>query len=372
MPIDQGAGEVIDAKSFGNSVVVSMQGDWDGRTMAGIIKDARAKDDNGVRSHEIGAGGLVVAGDALYATGYRISEHPIPVIRKIANVGRVEWERSFNDLVDYTFSDGHYFDGHIFLVAEPLYEDRSKPRRIVVLKLDLSGNEVARGTITALFSNLLIGKKYLLSRSASGLALLVNSQELSAMDQTRRERFGLPTWCLGRLSTSMHVIDLASMSITSMGTVADFQTFSAEAVEGRLLLGGLKRSACSDSGAAAIYEVTSSETPRLFWIDNDLFPSNVQSVRRFNEGVAVVVKRERPVGVRSVTQSTDGASKRWGDDGSELWEFSILEIDRNGGIGAQYDSAFGLSSFVQGIVVANGDLVAFGSLGGRPALSSDR
>jgi hypothetical protein len=232
MPIDPSVGEVIDAKSFGNSVVVSMQGDWDGRTMAGIIKDARAKDDNGVRSHEIGAGGLVVADDALYATGYRISEHPVPVIRKITNVGRVEWERRFDDLVDYTFSDGRYLDGHIFLVAQPLYEDRSKPPRIAVLKLDLSGNEVARGTITTLFSNLLIGKKSFLSGFASGLVLVVNSQELSAMDQTRREMFGLPTWCMGKLSTTMHAIDLASMNIRNMDTIADFQTFSAEEVEG--------------------------------------------------------------------------------------------------------------------------------------------
>ena len=55
-----------------------------------------------------------------------------------------------------------------------------------------------------------------------------------------------------------------------------------------------------------------------------------------------------------------------------LWEFSILEIDLNGGISARYDSKFGMSSFVQGIVVANGGLVAFGSLGGRPALSSNQ
>jgi hypothetical protein len=137
-------------------------------------------------------------------------------------------------------------------------------------------------------------------------------------------------------------------------------------------VGGMKRSACSDSGAATVYEVTSPNTPQLFWVDDDLFPSNVQSIRRFNTGFAVAVKRQRPVGVRSLGRSYDATSKRWGDDGSDLWEFSILELTLNGEIARRYDSEFGLSSFVQGIVVAKNNVIAFGSLGGRPSLSSDQ
>jgi len=78
------------------------------------------------------------------------------------------------------------------------------------------------------------------------------------------------------------------------------------------------------------------------------------------------------MGVRSLGQSSDGASKRWGDDGSDLWEFSILELTLSGEIARRYDSEFGLSSFVQGILVAKNNVIAFGSLGGRPALSSDQ
>jgi hypothetical protein len=183
---------------------------------------------------------------------------------------------------------------------------------------------------------------------------------------------GLPTWCLGKLTTTMYSVDSASMTITNIGTIPDFQTFSAEQIGGRNFVGGMRRGACSESGAAAVYEVTPPAAPQLFWVDDDLFPSNVQSIRRFNTGFALAVKRQRPVGVRLLGQSSQGASKRWGDDGSDLWEFSILEIAPNGEIARRYDSEFGLSSFVQGIVVAKGNVIAFGSLGGRPALFSDR
>jgi hypothetical protein len=257
MPMNNAVGEVIDAKSFGGSVVVSMQGDWDGRTMASIIKNGWiANDDKSVQSHEIGAGGLIVANNALYTTGYRISDHPIPVIRKITNGGKVEWEKRFDDLIDYTFSDGGYFDGHLFLVAQPNSENRSKLPQIAVLKIDLEGREIGRGTVAPPYSNLLVGKRSFLSKTANGVSLMVNSQEISAMDQTKRERFGLPTWCLGKLTTIMYTIDLGSMGITKIGTIPDFQTFSAEQIGSRTFVGGMKRSACSDSGAATVYEVT--------------------------------------------------------------------------------------------------------------------
>jgi hypothetical protein len=77
-----------------------------------------------------------------------------------------------------------------------------------------------------------------------------------------------------------------------------------------------------------------------------------------------------PLGVRVIEQKQGVAeSKRWGDDGVELWEFSLLKIDSNGKLLGQYDSTFGISSFPQGIIHWRNKLMIFGGLGGRPAIS---
>ena len=94
-----------------------------------------------------------------------------------------------------------------------------------------------------------------------------------------------------------------------------------------------------------------------------------QSFDETTDAMAILVRRQRPLGVRAIEQKRAAESKRWGDDGVEMLEFSLLKIHSNGTVLGQYNSSFGISAFAQGMVHWRNKLAIFGSLGGLPAIS---
>src|SRR5260370_1980316 len=81
-----------------------------------------------------------------------------------------------------------------------------------------------------------------------------------------------------------------------------------------------------------------------------------------------MVKRRGPPsqGWRTFLRNHPDGAKVGGERAHEAPSGSYHQADAR-----RYDSEFGLSSFVQGIVVSKNNVIAFGSLGGRPSLSSD-
>jgi hypothetical protein len=361
------AGEILDAKTYRDKIVISMQGEWDGHTMASIIKDPTSVQDHGtIRSHEIGAGKLIASGASLYTLGYLTSPHPFPILRKLDDGGRVEWEKTFEDLLDYTFTDGTIVNGTMFLLADPLLQ--SAGRRLVLIEVNLFGSEIRRTNIMAPQRNLLIGAKSTLSKTDRGILIAVVSQGTSELDVTQRATFGMPLWCRGAPLTTIYLFENGALNLLT--SIQDFQASAIRNVGSDVILGGETRERCSQNGSASLFKVDPQGKSHLFWSDTDLFASNVQSFENVRNGLAILVKRERPIGVISIpSKETSGDSKRWGDDGVNLWEFSVMRISREANLLSRYDSSFGMSSFAQGMMVLRDNLVVFGSLGGRPAMS---
>jgi CHAT domain len=363
------AGEIVDAKSYRDRIVISMQGEWDGHTMASIIKDPASVQDHGtIRSHEIGAGKLITAGPSLYTIGYRTSPHPFPILRKLEDDGRVAWEKNFEDLSDYTFTDGEIVNDTMFLLADPFAQ--TTVRKLLLIEVNLFGSEIRRTSITAPPPNLLIGAKSKLSKTDRGVLIAVMSQGTSELDIKQRATFGMPLWCRGAPLTTIYFFEHGALNVITLTSVENFQASVIRKVDSDIILGGETRDRCSQNGSASLLKIDAQGKSHLFWRDTDLFASNIQSFERVQDGLAILVKRERPIGVRSIaSKETSADSKRWGDDGVNLWEFSLIRIGKEANSLSRYDSSFGLSSFAQGIVVHRDSLIVFGSLGGRPAIS---
>jgi hypothetical protein len=138
-----------------------------------------------------------------------------------------------------------------------------------------------------------------------------------------------------------------------------------------LVIGGETRGSCDDGGKGALVRITPQFVATQIWKDDDPFPSTVQSMVSAKDIIFFAVKRQRPIGVRRVDAALSSAgSKRWGDTGDELLEFSLLQIQGDGMPTPWYDSSFGLSAYAQGLLLdGNSKPVLYGSLGGRPAIS---
>lgn len=137
-----------------------------------------------------------------------------------------------------------------------------------------------------------------------------------------------------------------------------------------LILGGESRARCERTGSAAIISVGTDAKASVVWRDDDPFQSNVTDIANNRDGWQLTIRRQRPLGVRSMIAKPDAAaSKRWGDDGESVLEISIADVTAAGLLKSRINSSFGLSAFVQGRVQSEGRSVYYGSLAGRPAMS---
>ncbi|WP_027576981.1 hypothetical protein [Bradyrhizobium sp. WSM1743] len=109
------------------------------------------------------------------------------------------------------------------------------------------------------------------------------------------------------------------------------------------------------------------------WKDDDAFPSNIQVVATSTDQILFAVKRQRPIGVRRLATATLEVSRpSAGATAAMNYWNSQLKLGVDGTAISIYDSAFGLSSFAQGLVLHRGKPVICGSLGGRPAISAQQ
>lgn len=366
-------GEVLDAKADAGRLLLSVMGDWDGKSMASIIRDAAT---DGARlaapSHEIGAGQLLIDQSQIYAFGYKASVHPYPIVRRFAPSGSEVWETTWPDLVDDMPFGSLAVGSDIVMLSGSTYSSHTEERVARLIRFDHDGHEITRKDIKVGLSEFIIGRWALLSRVGADLALIINSRQFGNFG-SNEALFGLPTLCQGPLQAAVYLLDGASFEVKKTLTIPDYQVFAAEGGESRLMIGGQTRGYCDSGGKGLLIAASPELTPSPLWKDDDQFPSNVQSVASANGETLFVVKRQRPIGVRRLgVAAPESNSKRWGDGGDELLEFSVLRIGQDGAAVPTYNSSFGLSAFAQGIVFDRGAPVIYGSLGGRAAISERR
>ena len=170
-------GEVFDAKPIADRVLLSVMGDWDGKTMASIIRDSKSSGSTLFsKSHEIGAGKLLIDQSQVYAFGYKASVHPYPIVRQFARDGTQIWEKAWPDLVDDMPYGSLKIGNNVVMLSGSTYS--SKDERIAhFVRFDRDGHEVARKDIKVGTSEFIVGQWALLSRLGPDLALIVNSRQ---------------------------------------------------------------------------------------------------------------------------------------------------------------------------------------------------
>jgi len=342
-------------------------GDWDGKTMASIIRDTTSSRSTPFsKSHEIGAGKLLVDQSQVYA-----SVHPYPIVRRFAQDGSQIWEKAWPDLIDDMPQGSLKIGNDVVMLSGSTYA--SKDERIAhLIRFDREGNELARRDLKVGMSEFIIGQWAFLSKLGPDLALIVNSRQFGDFGSSEA-LFGLPIICQGPLEATAYVLDSTTFEVRKTLKIPDLQVVAANGGEQDLKIGGQTRGSCEDGGKGLLLKVTQDLTSSTLWKDDDAFPSSLQSVTTSGDETLFAVKRQRPIGLRRLSVAApEVTTKRWGDGGDELLEFSILKLGADGNATSVYDSTFGLSAFAQGIVLDRGAPVIYGSLGGRPAISGSR
>jgi hypothetical protein len=363
-------GEVIDAKPLSDDIMLSMNGDWNGQTMASIIADMKGGQIlASVRSHEIAASTLLVDHSELYAFGFRTSAHPFPIVRRFNKIPNMVWEKHWEDLVDHTPIASQQTSDGFTMLLDPLYNTYGQDRSLVVVSFDKSGDEIARGAINVGPSAVVIGKVALLSQLGKEIVLVVNSQELGKLDPSKEVFFGMPYFCQGQVQSRIYYLNASTFHIVKEMKINDFQSWAVRGSENQLTLAGEARTSCEQGGKAAVLTVSAGEAKQI-WKDEDQFSSNVQSLTKTDDGMLLTIRRQRPIGVLRLSTTQPGTvSKRWGDQADQLLEFSVLAIRKDGSSASEYNSSFGVGAFAQGVFIQDRKAIAFGSLGGRPAIS---
>jgi hypothetical protein len=346
-------------------------GDWDGKSMASIIRDAgKGGAAFPAASHEIAAGPLFINQSQIYALGYRTSQHPYPVVRRLAADGSKVWEKAWQDLEDNTPSGAVMAGQDVVMLSGSMHSQLDDERLAHLIRFDTDGRELARKDLKVGKSGYVIGRWALLTELGSDLVIIINSHQFGNFGNNEA-LFGLQTICDGPRLTTLYRLDSQTLETKDTLAIPDFQAFAAEGGDSELKLGGETRGACESGGRGLLLQIKAQFKPSTIWKDTDPFPSNVQSVASSHGETFFAVKRQRPIGARRLGAAiADAGSKRWGDSGEDLLEFSIVRIGQDGAAVPFYDSAFGLSAFVQGLVINRGNPVIYGSLGGGPALST--
>ncbi|MFT4115930.1 CHAT domain-containing protein [Bradyrhizobium sp.] len=363
-------GEVFDAKPLAGRLLLSVMGDWDGKSMASVIREAEPKSSSSFpTSHEIAAGNLLIDQSQVYAFGYKTSEHPYPIVRRFTPDGVEVWKKEWPDLANNT-SYGSVTSGNDIVMLSGSSQSSTDERIAHIVRFDRDGNEMARRDIKVGQSAFIIGRWALLSKIGPNLALIINSRQFGNFGSSEA-LFGLPTLCQGPQQATIYRLDAATLDVKSTSTLPDLQVFAAEAGESQLRIAGQVHGPCEEGGKGLLVSVTPELTSTTLWKDDDAFPSSVQSLATSGDQTVFTVKRQRPIGVRRLNTGAPGVkTKRWGDAGDELLEFSVLNLGTDGSATSLFNSAFGLSAFAQGIVLSAGKPVIFGSLGGRAAIST--
>lgn len=363
-------GEVFDAKPLAGRLLLSVMGDWDGKSMASVIREAGPKSSSSFpTSHEIAAGNLLIDQSQVYAFGYKTSEHPYPIVRRFTPDGVEVWKKEWPDLAN-NMSFGSVTSGNHIVMLSGSSLSSTDERIAHIVRFDRDGNEMARRDIEVGQSAFIIGRWALLSKIGPDLALIINSRQFGNFGSSEA-LFGLPTLCQGPQQATIYRLDAATLDVKSTSTLPDFQVFAAEAGESQLRIAGQVHGPCEEGGKGLLLSVTPELTSTTLWKDDDAFPSSVQSLATSGDQTVFTVKRQRPIGVRRLnTAAPEITTKRWGDAGDELLEFSVLNLGTDGSATSLFNSAFGLSAFAQGIVLNAGKPVIFGSLGGRAAISA--
>ncbi|MDA9464740.1 hypothetical protein XH87_08980 [Bradyrhizobium sp. CCBAU 53415] len=337
-------------------------GDWDGKTMASIIRDSVSSSSAPFsKSREIGAGKLLIDQSQLYAFGYKVSVQPYPIVRRFAPDGSQIWQKAWPDLVDDMPYGSLKVGNDVVMLSGSTYS--SKDERIArFVRFDRDGNEVARKEVKVGMSEFIIGQWALLSRLGPDLALIVNSRQFGNFGSSEA-LFGLPTLCPGPLEATVYLLDATTFEVRKTLKISDLQVIAADGGDQELKIGGQTRGSCEDSGKGILLRVTPGLRSSTVWKDDDAFPSNIQAVATSTDEILFAVKRQRPIGVRRLgAAAPEVATKRWGDGGDELLEFSILKLGVDGRAISIYDSAFGLSSFAQGLVLHRGSRSSMAAL----------
>lgn len=210
----------------------------------------------------------------------------------------------------------------------------------------------------------------------SRIAVALNFGATLAMNNERKNVFGLPSPCFGNASVRVYEFNPKELRLQHSRTISAFKASSLSVADGTLYIGGEALDDCSLRGRAAIYSLQVNGDASPFWSEDTPFSSNVVSMNVLDGRLLAAIRYEytlgldaQPTSLEEVIKRSGDYTKRWGDKDFALQEASLLSIDRAGRIAERKNFSAGLSVFVQGLDVIGTRPILYGAVGGIPTVT---
>jgi hypothetical protein len=360
-------GEIIDAVSVGDDLVVSMLGEWDGAKMNAIVsrRTPEGRERWRVATRDVGAGRIAAAGDDIYVAGFTTEERPRPVIRAFDRDGRLRWSVQFDDLRGRTVNDLLVVDERILAVTFPSAAQDERAEA-VVLSLRRDGRLQGKAAIKVNASGYGLGLGAILRPWGNRLVLAINPATTAAMNADVKTVFGLPSYCHRGAVAALYELDPRDLRILSSRSIADFRVWSLTVLADNLLVGGERLRPCSPKGTASILRLRRTGDAEPMWTDDSLFVSAVRGAVVSGEHLVVAVSQERTLGIDASRRGGDGSAASRLDE-TVAREGALLRLSQDGHTIERRIFSAGLDVSLHGITTAGPRTIVYGSLGGMPA-----
>jgi CHAT domain-containing protein len=374
-PVRDIAGDVVQVVKAGTSLITATSADYDGKKFAHIISQ---RDENGrerwsVSSRDVGEGKLVVASDRIYAAGFLWDGDSIPVIRQFDLNGRLLWRSEFPKLRGYMLADLVPLERGILTIATPRHPNRAQPAPAILMQIDSSGRTARELQLPGNDEPLVTVRRAALARFGRSIVVAVNRGTSSRLVSNDKSRLGLPSVCYENGRVDLTMLDAKELTVAASKTIPGAHIAAMSALGDRLYLAGEALDRCSFRGKAVVFRLTAaSNDAQLFWKDDDLAISSVRGLAIASGQLTLAVGYQRTLAVElTKLLEINMASKRGQDDDLSILDASIIQLsDKDGSVSDRHDLSAGLKIHLYGVELVGGKPIAYGSLGGQPAMTA--
>lgn len=367
-------GEILDAAPIGNDVVFALIAEPDRERMNGIVsrRTWNGRERWRVGSREIGIGPLIAHEGFIYVAGYGIADR-YAVIRAFGGDGRLRWQRSFEELPGYILSDIVAHGDRVFTVAMPTLASAGDAKDVLLLSLDTKGEDVQR-TVIERQPDRGYGARAVAALWRGRLVVAVNAKSEMEVRFDKRHLTGLPSMCWKGVRATLYEFEPSNLALLNGRSMEGFRVGALAPMADELYAGGAIADRCSfNSGIAAVWRFSSKGPASPVWQDDAFFSSSVRDIGVHGRRLILAVDHKRKLSLEKAEQGTVVASdymdKRWTEGGSETNEASFVVLNTQGKAEEHSYIGAGLSLFVKGLVSNEDMVLAYGNLGGMPAIT---
>ena len=358
---------VLSAASFGDELVASIVGRWNGQRFASLLR--RQAIDGTTRweivDHETGAGPIVASRRMIYAGGYGDG---VAVLRAVQPEGQVAWTHRFQDRAEHPIVAGLSVmpDQSVVALVGPAVGQKSE-HDFALFHISLDGRQIARVPLALSISGESANSGYLGIVNDTGLVVVNRELRLkSGKDGYGIDSLGNAVQCLEGGAAEIVLFDAIELRERKRARIDSFRARSAIAVDDGWMLVGDGTDGCGRTQRAAAYRIRNDGSVQPLWRDASPYETSARGIRRAGGMLEIVGYAARWMAApRQPALRGDVTNMRQGDEAYVSGEIFSVTLSEQGVEQRRDFVGAGLPVVPAGLASMADHNVIFGSVGSR-------